>query len=163
MGGPCQQNVLKLNDSHILCSPGPVGIGYEVVPSRLAAVTHVSHIHHIHIFSFLFLDNKSHFHIALWSLAFCGPSEKDRWVDLARVFWSHVIIFEAQTAPWVALFNSVDENFSPVPWKQPPTAWKSTYWNSVPVFFSQLKRCSFSIHVHVEVFFFFSFIIVRWI
>ena len=63
--------------------------------AKLAAVTHVANIRHIDILSFLFMDDESHFHIALWSLAFCASSEENRWVDFARVFWSHVIIFEA--------------------------------------------------------------------
>ena len=46
--------------------------------AKLAAVTHVANIRHIDILSFLFMDDKSHFHIALWSLAFCASSEENR-------------------------------------------------------------------------------------
>ena len=50
----------------------------DATSTKLAAVTHVANIRHIHIFSSLFLDDKSHFHIALWSLAFCASSEENR-------------------------------------------------------------------------------------
>ena len=50
----------------------------KATSAELAAVTHVANIRHINILSFLFMDDKSYFHIALRSLAFCASSEENR-------------------------------------------------------------------------------------
>ena len=136
----------------------------DVTSIWLAAVAHVTHISHIHVFSFLFLDDKSHFHVAFRSLAFCSSSEEHRWVDLAWIFWSDVIIFKAQTAPWVAFFNFFEKDFCPVATQQSATAWESIYRHPFPVFSAQLEPCCSSIDIHTKVFFLSSvFVLVGWI
>ena len=136
---------------------------YDVTSAWLTVVAHITHIRHIHVFSFFFPDDKSHFHVTLWSLAFRSSSEEHRWVDFARVFWSHVIILEAQTAPWVAFFNFAEKDSSPVPTQQSASTWKCVDWNSLPVFFRQLKSCGCSIDVLSKILFGFSvFITCIW-
>ena len=159
-------------------SSGPIKIGRRacwmhlssfsriayVTSARICAVTHVTHISHIHVFSHLFADNKSHFNVAFWTLALRTSSEKHRWMDFAGIFWSHVIVLEAQTAPWVTFFYFLKKDSSPVATKQPATAWESVDGNSLPVFFRQLKPGCRPIEAHPEVLFMFSiFVIIRWI
>ena len=86
----------------------------DVTSAWLTVVANISHVSHVDVFSFFFPDDKSHLYVAFWSLAFRSSSEEHRWVDFTRVFWSHVIILEAQTAPWVAFFNFAEEDSSPV-------------------------------------------------
>ena len=47
-----------------------------VTSARLAVVIHVAHIRHVDVFSFLFPDDKSHFNVAFWTLAFRASSEE---------------------------------------------------------------------------------------
>ena len=116
-------------------------------------MANISYIRHIHVFSFFLPDDKSHFNIAFWSLAFRSSSEEHCWVDFPRVFWSHVIILEAQTAPWVAFFNFTEEDSSPVPTQKSATAGECVDWNSLPILFRQLKSCCSSIDVLSKILF----------
>ena len=138
---------------------------YDVTSAWLTVVTNITHIRHIHVFSFFFPNDKSHFHVTLWSFAFRSSSEEHRWVDFPRVFWSHVIILEAQTAPWVAFFYFAEEDSSPVPTQQSAAARKCVDWNSLPVLFRQLKSCGCSIDVLSKILFGFSVFIasIWWI
>ena len=159
-------------------SPGPMQIGRRawwmhlssfprttyVTSARICAVTHVTHIRHIHVFSHLFADNKSHFNVAFWALALRTSSEEHRWMNFAGIFWSHVIVLEAQTAPWVTFFYFLKKDSSPVATQQPAAARESVDGNSFPVFFRQLKPGCRPIEAHPEVLFTFSiFVIIRWI
>ena len=136
----------------------------DITSAWFTAVAHIAHVRHINIFPSLFLDHKSHFNIAFWALTFRASSEEYRWMDFAGVFWSHVIVFEAQTAPWIAFFNFAEKNPGPVPTQQSATAWESVDGNSFPVFFRQLESCCCSIGVHSKIFFSISvFVFVWWI
>ena len=114
-------------------------------------MANVAIIRHFNVFSFFLPDDKSRFHVAFWTLAFSTSPEEHCRVDLARVFRPDVIVLEAQTAPWVALFNLADEDSSPVSAQQATAARKGVDWNSFPVLFRKLElRCS-SIDVFAKV------------
>lgn len=77
----------------------------------MADVTDVGHIHTPPV---ILLNHESQFNAALWILALSPSPEKHGRVHLTRVFGSHVIILETQTAPWVAFLHFVKENAGPV-------------------------------------------------
>ena len=136
----------------------------DVTYPGLTAVANISQVGHLHMFSSFFPDHKSHLHVAFWSLALRASPEEHRWVDFPRVFWSHVIILEAQTAPWVAFFDFTEEDSCPVAAQQTATARECVNWNSCPVLFGQLKSGCCSIDVLSEILFSFSvFVIIRGI
>ena len=138
----------------------------DVTYPGLTAVANISQVGHLHMFSSFFPDHKSHLHVAFWSLAFRASPEEYCWVDFPRVFWSHVIIFEAQTAPWVAFFDFAEEDSCPVATQQSATAGECVDRNSCPVLFGQLKSCCSTIDLLSEILVSFSvFIIIRriWI
>ena len=139
-------------------------VGHGVTPSWFTAVAHVSNIRHIYVFASLFLNNEPHFNVAFWPLTFRSSSEEHRWMHFAGIFWPHVIVLKAQTAPWVAFFYFTEKDSSPVATQQPAAARESVDGNSFPVFFRQLKPGCRPIEAHPEVLFTFSiFVIIRWI
>lgn len=135
-------------------------VGHSVTPSWFTAVAHVSYIGHIYVFASLFLNNEPHFNVAFWPLAFRSSSEEHRWMHLAGIFWPHVIVLKAQTAPWVAFFYFAEKDSSPVTTQQSAAARESVDGYSVPVLFTQLESCCCTVNVHSEVLFLLFFAIV---
>ena len=73
-----------------------------------------------------------------------------------------MIIFEAQTAPWVAFFDFAEKDSGPVPTQQSATAWERVDRNSFPIIFRQLESCCGPIDVQAKIFLWFSvFVVVR--
>ena len=113
-----------------------------------------------HVLSFFLLDDKTKFHLTLRAFAFSGPSKERCRVHLAGIFRPHVVVFEAQTAPWVTLLNFGTKDSGPIPTQQSSPAGKGFDGYLIPVFFPQLKSC-FCLGDGPQkiVFFFFSFVL----
>ena len=109
------------------------------ITSFLNFVANISDVLDIHVFSFLFLNDKCNFQSTFRTLAFTIPSEKRCRVLLTRISRSHVVVLEAQIAPWVTILHFDGEDFGPVPSQQSPTAWERTEGNSIPVLLSELE------------------------